>query len=96
MTKIVDLTEEQLSLLVKDQAQFNKLKVCGLVKKSVGKTQDTSKELSDVMVSKAPESVRGDAEALENRRNTAFEKATGAFAGATGGEEEGEGEDDSE
>ncbi|KAI9680233.1 MAG: hypothetical protein M1822_007232 [Bathelium mastoideum] len=96
MSRIVDMTEEQLSLLVKDQAHLNKLKVGGLVKRSVGKTQATSKELSDVMVSKAPGSVKGDAEKLEGRRNAAFEKATTAFAGETGGEEEGEGEDDSD
>ena len=96
MNKIVDDTEEQLGLLVKDKEHFDKLKVGGLVKKNVGKTEAVSKELSDIMVAKAPGSVKDDATKLEGRRNTAFQKASAAFEGATGGENEGEGEDDSD
>ncbi|KAI8313602.1 hypothetical protein K4K59_004469 [Colletotrichum sp. SAR11_240] len=93
MSTVVDLTETQLNSMVANQAQFDKLKVGGLVKKNVEKTEVASKELSQVMVSKAPADIKGEAEALEKRRAAAFGKATAAFAGATGGEDEQLGDD---
>ncbi|KAI9705646.1 MAG: hypothetical protein M1820_005056 [Bogoriella megaspora] len=64
MSKIVDMTKEQLGLLVKDKAHSNKLKVGALVKKSVVKTQLSSNDLSGVTVSKAPRSVKVGVERL--------------------------------
>ncbi|KAF6803320.1 hypothetical protein CSOJ01_10960 [Colletotrichum sojae] len=93
MGTVVDLTETQLNSMVANKAQFDKLKVAGLVKKNVEKTEAASKELSDLMISKAPADIKSDAEALEKRRAAAFSKATGAFAGATGGEDEQLGDD---
>jgi hypothetical protein len=96
MTTIVGLTEEQLGLLVQHKAHFDKLKVGGLVKRNVGKTEGASKELSEIMIGKAPASVKGEAEVLEKRRDATFAKAKSAFEGLTGGEEEADKEDDSE
>ncbi|KAI3529532.1 hypothetical protein CPAR01_02228 [Colletotrichum paranaense] len=93
MNTIVDLTETQLNAMVSNQARFESLKVGGLVKKNVTKTEAAGKELSAVMISKAPASIKGDAEALEKRREAAFSKASGAFAGSTGGEDEQLGDD---
>ncbi|KAL0941553.1 uncharacterized protein CTRU02_204316 [Colletotrichum truncatum] len=93
MTTVIDLTETQLNSMVANKAQFDKLKVGGLVKKNVEKTEVASKELSDTMVAKAPASIKADAEALEKRRAAAFSKAVSTFAGATGGEDEQLGED---
>ncbi|OLN95266.1 hypothetical protein CCHL11_08112 [Colletotrichum chlorophyti] len=93
MNSIVDLSETQLNSMVSIRAHFDKLKVGGLVKKNVTKTEAASKELSNVMISKAPASVKADAETLEKRRATAFGKATAAFEGATGGEDEQLGDD---
>lgn len=58
----------------------------------MGKTEVASKELSGLMVSKAPADVKGEAEALEKRRAAAFAKANGAYEGATGGENEADGD----
>ncbi|KAH8883112.1 hypothetical protein GQ53DRAFT_883647 [Thozetella sp. PMI_491] len=96
MTTVVDLTETQLAGLVSNKAHFESLKVGGLVKRNVAKTEAASKELSDVMVSKAPASIKGDAEALEKRRAAAFASAISTYDGATGGEAEAEHEDDSD
>ena len=96
METIVQLTETQLDLLVKDKAHFDKLKVGGLVKKNVGKTEATSKELSEIMVAKSPASIKEPADALEKRREAAFKKATAAFEGLTGGEDEKVDEEDSD
>lgn len=93
MSTVVDLTEAQLDSMVANQAQFDKLKVGGLVKKNVEKTEQASKELSEVMIAKAPASIKAEGEALEKRRAAAFAKATAAFAGATGGENEELGDD---
>lgn len=96
METIVDLTEQQLDTLVKNQSHFEKLKVGGLVKRNVGKTEAASKELSLVMIDKTPASIKPEAEKLEERRNAAFTKAAGAFSSATGGEDEADVEDDSD
>ncbi|WYZ37005.1 hypothetical protein EsH8_II_000511 [Colletotrichum jinshuiense] len=93
MTTIVDLTETQLNSMVANQARFDSLKVGGLVKKNVIKTEAAGKELSHVMIAKTPASIKTEAETLEKRREAAFNKATAAFAGATGGEDEQLGED---
>ncbi|TDZ27888.1 hypothetical protein C8035_v008531 [Colletotrichum spinosum] len=93
MATVVDLTETQLNSMVANQVNFDKLKVGGLVKKNIEKTEVASKELSHVMVAKAPADLKGDAEALEKRRAAAFQKATAVFAGATGGENEQLGDD---
>ncbi|KAK2002556.1 hypothetical protein LX36DRAFT_567957 [Colletotrichum falcatum] len=93
MTKIVDSTETQLASTVANKDRFDSLKVAGLVKKNIQKTEAASKELSSVMISKAPASLKADGEALEKRREAAFSKATAAFATATGGEDEALGED---
>ncbi|KAF1984061.1 hypothetical protein K402DRAFT_395995 [Aulographum hederae CBS 113979] len=96
MIKIVDLTETQLDLLVKNKAQFEKLHVGGLVKKNMAKTGEASVDLSKMMLEKAPQSLKGEAEGLEKRRAKKFDEATAAFAGSTGGEDQAEGEDDSD
>jgi len=96
MTTIVELTEEELGLLVKNKAHFDKLKVGGLVKRNVAKTGVAGKDLSDIMISKAPPSMKAESEALEQRRAAAFAKAAAAFEGATGGENEATEEDDSD
>lgn len=93
MTTIVDLTETQLNSMVANQARFDSLKVGGLVKKNVIKTEAAGKELSHVMIAKTPAGIKTEAETLEKRREAAFNKATAAFAGATGGEDEQLGED---
>ncbi|KAK1983785.1 hypothetical protein LZ30DRAFT_652958 [Colletotrichum cereale] len=93
MRTIVDLTETQLTSMVANKDRFDSLKVAGLVKKNVQKTEVASKELSKVMISKAPANTKADAEALEKRREAAFSKATAAFANATGGENEALGDD---
>lgn len=58
----------------------------------MGKTQTASQELSKLMLEKAPASLKGDAETLETRRAEAFKKSTAAFEGASGGEDQAEGE----
>ncbi|OHW90123.1 hypothetical protein CSPAE12_11294 [Colletotrichum incanum] len=93
MSTIVDLTETQLTNMVANKGRFESLKVGGLVKKNVQKTEAASKELSNVMIAKAPASTKADAETLEKRREAAFSKATAAFASSTGGEDEALGDD---
>ncbi|RDW87625.1 hypothetical protein BP5796_03319 [Coleophoma crateriformis] len=96
MQTIVDETEAQLDLLVKNKSHFEKLHVGGLVKKNMGKTQAASLDLSKVMRAKAPADLKEEADALEKRRAAAFAKAMAAFEGLTGGEDQAEGEDDSD
>ncbi|GKT56503.1 hypothetical protein ColTof4_08951 [Colletotrichum tofieldiae] len=93
MSTIVDLTETQLTTMVANKGRLESLKVGGLVKKNVQKTEAASKELSNVMIAKAPASAKADAETLEKRREAAFTKATAAFASSTGGEDEALGDD---
>lgn len=66
------------------------------MKKNMGKTDEAGKNLSRVMREKAPESLKGDAEALEERRAAIFTKGVATFQGSTGGEDDAEGDDDSD
>ncbi|KAF2663375.1 hypothetical protein BT63DRAFT_419183 [Microthyrium microscopicum] len=96
MTKVVDQTEKQLTLLVSNKAHFEKLHVGGLVKKNMGKSDEASARLAEVMLTKAPASLKPQAEELNKRRVDGFAKGKAAFASATGGEDQAEGEDDSD
>ncbi|TQN65942.1 hypothetical protein CSHISOI_09549 [Colletotrichum shisoi] len=93
MSTIVDLTETQLNAMVANRGRLESLKVGGPVKKNVRKTETASKELSNVMISKAPAGTKEDAETLEKRRQAAFSKAIAAFATSTDGEDEALGDD---
>ena len=68
----------------------------GLVKKNMQKSDVVGGELSAIMLSKAPESIKADSEALDKRRVEAFKKATNAFENSVGGEDQADGEDDSD
>lgn len=48
------------------------------------------------MLEKSPEDLKSQAKELGTRREVAFDKATAAFANSIGGEDEAEGEDDSD
>ncbi|KAJ0161525.1 hypothetical protein CTA2_6075 [Colletotrichum tanaceti] len=93
MSTIVHLTETQLNTMVANKGRLESLKVGGLVRKNVQKTEAASKDLSNVMIAKAPAGSREDAETLETRRQAAFAKAVAAFASSTGGEDEALGDD---
>jgi hypothetical protein len=60
------------------------------------KSDEASAKLAEVMLNKAPASLKPDAEALNKRRVTAFTKGKATFEGSTGGEDQAEGEDDSD
>ncbi|CAD6455049.1 280331c7-0394-4808-86f3-eaa6ff2467d4-CDS [Sclerotinia trifoliorum] len=75
MTKVVDMTEGQLSLLVDTKPVFDKLWVAGLVKKDTASLRIASANLSQMMSAVAPEYMKYDSEALEERRRIAFERA---------------------
>lgn len=75
MTKVVDMTEGQLSLLVDTKPVFDKLWVAGLVKKDTTSLRIASANLSQMMSAAAPENMKDDSEALEERRRIAFERA---------------------
>ncbi|KAH7305751.1 hypothetical protein BKA65DRAFT_560073 [Rhexocercosporidium sp. MPI-PUGE-AT-0058] len=96
MQSVVALTETQLTLLVGNKPTFDKLHVAGLVKKNIEKSREASMGLSKLMLEKAPAHIKPEAEALEKRRAAAFTKAVDTFANATGGEDQADGEDDSE
>ncbi|ORY60789.1 uncharacterized protein BCR38DRAFT_459771 [Pseudomassariella vexata] len=96
MKVIVSLSEQQVELLMKDKPVFDKLHVGGLVKRNLGKTSVVSEELENIMLSKAPDDLKAEAEALAKRRKVAFEKAMAIYSNASGGEDAAEGEDDSD
>lgn len=66
--------------------------IAGLVKKNIGKTDTSSKELSALMLAKAPANLKAEAEGLEQRRATAFQKTVATYEGASGGENDAEGD----
>lgn len=96
MTNLLSLTEEQLNLLVANKARFESLKVGGLVKKNMAKTSEVSAQQEKVMLAKIPANLKPEAEKLAIRRKIAFDKATAAFAQSVGGEDQADGEDDSD
>jgi len=96
MQHIVELTENQLDLMVTNRLRFEEMKVGGLVKKNMLKSRDASQDLSKVMLEKSPPSLKEEAEKLDKRRAVGFEKANKAFAEASGGEDQADGEDDSD
>ncbi|KAK6538272.1 hypothetical protein TWF694_011151 [Orbilia ellipsospora] len=96
MKTIVTLTETQLELLITNKPHTEKLRVGGLVKRSILKSQEASEELSKLMLDKTPEDLKSEAQALEQRRKATFEKASAVYAAAIGGEENADGEDDSD
>lgn len=60
------------------------------------KTGEASADLEKVMLSKTPNDIKPQATALAARREVAFGKATAAFANAVGGEDQADGEDESD
>jgi hypothetical protein len=62
----------------------------------MGKTSDASAEQEKAMLAKTPAELKPQAEELAKRRKIAFEKATAAFASSVGGEDQADGEDDSD
>lgn len=62
----------------------------------MSKSDEASKELEKVMLAKTPEDLKSQAEGLAKRRGEGFEKARAAFVQSVGGEDQAEGEDDSD
>lgn len=60
----------------------------------MGKSDEASKDLEKIMLSKTPADLKPEAEGLAKRRQGAFEKAKAAFAQSVGGEDQAEGEDE--
>lgn len=60
------------------------------------KTSEASSEQEKVLLEKTPTNLKPEAEQLAVRRKAAFEKATAAFAQSVGGEDQANGEDDSD
>ncbi|KAA8566474.1 hypothetical protein MFRU_042g00050 [Monilinia fructicola] len=79
MTKIVELTESQLSLLVDTKPVFDKLWVAGLVKKDAASLGIASAKLSEIMIKVSPEQMKGQGQALEDRRKAAFGRVLAAY-----------------
>ncbi|KAK8065456.1 hypothetical protein PG997_012203 [Apiospora hydei] len=98
MTRIVELTEEQVNHLIGASGYLkDKLHVGGLVKRNLIKTSEASEALSHLMVSKAPPELKAEGQALAKRRNVAFDKALAVYGNATGGDDLGnDGADDSD
>lgn len=62
----------------------------------MGKSDEASKELEKIMLAKSPADLKSQAEDLAKRRTVAFEKARAEFVHSKGGEDQAEGEDDSD
>ncbi|KAK8111970.1 uncharacterized protein PG998_008427 [Apiospora kogelbergensis] len=83
MTRIVELTEEQVNSLIGCSGYLkDKLHVGGLVKRNLVKTSEAK--------------LKGEGQALAKRRNIAFEKALAVYGNATGGDDLANGADDSD
>ncbi|KAI3398749.1 hypothetical protein diail_8616 [Diaporthe ilicicola] len=96
MEKVVALTEQELDTMVKNKARIDELHVGGLVKRNLLSSQEAGAKFSVTLNEKAPDNLKPSATALEERRNKAFEKAVSVFANAQGGEDQADGEDDSD
>jgi hypothetical protein len=94
MDHLTTVVEEQVDVIIANKGRFEQLKVAGLVRRNLTKTGEVSVELEKVMLEKAPAALKPEAEKLTARRTAAFAKAQAAFAGATGGEDVAEGEED--
>ena len=68
----------------------------GLVKRNMGKSDEASKELEKIMLEKSPAELKPQAEQLAKRRSVAFQKSKAEFAQSVGGEDQADGEDDSD
>lgn len=68
----------------------------GLVKRNLLNSQEAGAKFSVTLTEKAPDNLKPSAQALEERRNKAFDKAVSVFANAQGGEDQADGEDDSD
>ncbi|KAB8293057.1 hypothetical protein EYC80_007417 [Monilinia laxa] len=79
MTKIVELTESQLYLLVDMKPVFDKLWVAGLAKKDTVSLGIASANLSGAMIKVVPEQMKDQSQALENRRKVAFGRVLAAY-----------------
>jgi hypothetical protein len=62
----------------------------------MNKSDQVGSELSAIMLAKAPASIKAESEALDKRRVEAFKKATSAFENSVGGEDQADGDDDSD
>lgn len=68
----------------------------GLVKRNMLASQEVGVKFSQQLQEKAPADLKESAIALEARRKKAFEKAVGIYANSQGGEDQADGEDDSD
>jgi hypothetical protein len=96
MENLTDLVEQQVDAMIANKSRFEQLKVGGLVKRNLNKTNEVSTELEKVAMEKAPADLKPEAERLAARRKVAFEKALAAFGNSVGGEDQATEEDDSD
>ncbi|KAG6360007.1 hypothetical protein INS49_011063 [Diaporthe citri] len=96
MEKVVELTEKELATIVQNKPRIDELHVGGLVKRNLLNSQEAGAKFSVTLNEKAPDNLKPSAQALEERRNKAFDKAVSVFANAQGGEDQADGEDDSD
>ena len=66
------------------------------MKRNLAKTEEASEELAVIALAKAPAELKPEAEAIHAHVRELFKKAKTSYAGATGGENLAEGEDDSD
>lgn len=60
------------------------------------RSQEAGVAVSEVLVKNAPADLKDASTALEQRRSKAFDQALATFANAQGGEDQADGEDDSD
>lgn len=82
--------------LIATKPRFDQLKVGGLIRINLKKFEEVSKQLDKIVEEKAPADLKPKAEELNKRRQAALQKAVVAFANASGGEADADGEDDSD
>ncbi|POS76777.1 hypothetical protein DHEL01_v204825 [Diaporthe helianthi] len=96
MEKVVELTEKELETMVQNKPRIDELRVGGLVKRNLLNSREAGAKFSATLNEEAPDSLKPSAQALEERRTEAFDKAVQVFANAQGGEDQDDGKDDSD
>lgn len=76
-----------MKFAIDNKSTFDKIHVCGMIKKNLVRNEQQGNELAALLIAKTEGQEKEEAKAMGERVRKGFERTVGAYSGATGGEE---------
>ncbi|CAG8951782.1 hypothetical protein HYFRA_00005586 [Hymenoscyphus fraxineus] len=87
MRHIFEMEEQQMKFALDNKTTFDKIYVCGMIKKNLVRNEQQGNALAELLIQKTEGSDKEEAVAIGERIRKGFEKTLGVYKGATGGED---------